>query len=42
MEYRRGSHSLYDLKYHVLFCTKYRFRVLTGLVATRTRELIRE
>lgn len=42
MEYRRGSHSLYDLKYHVVFCTKYRFRVLTGEVSTRTRELIRE
>ena len=42
MEYRRGSHSLFDLKYHVVFCTKYRFRVLTGQVSTRTRELIRE
>jgi len=42
MEYRRGSHSLYDLKYHVVFCTKYRYRILTGQVATRARELIRE
>ncbi len=42
MDYRRGSHSLYDLKYHVVFCTKYRYRILTGQVATRTRELIRE
>ena len=42
MEYRRSSHSLYDLKYHLVFCTKYRYRVLTGIVATRTRELIRE
>ncbi|MDR2157999.1 MAG: IS200/IS605 family transposase, partial [Holosporaceae bacterium] len=42
MEYRRSSHSLYDLKYHLVFCTKYRYRVLTGIVATRTRELIGE
>ena len=42
MEYRKGSHSIYDLKYHVVFCTKYRFRILTGQVATRARELVRE
>jgi putative transposase len=42
MEYRRSCHSLYDLKYHVVFCTKYRYRVLAGIVATRARELIRE
>ena len=42
MEYRHGSHSLYDLKYHVVFCTKYRYRILIGQVATRVRELIRE
>ena len=42
MEYRRSSHSLYDLKYHVVFCTKYRYRVLTGVVADRARELIKE
>lgn len=42
MEYRCGSHSLFDLKYHVVFCTKYCFRILTGQVSTRARELIRE
>ena len=42
MEYRRGSHSIYDLKYHVVFCTKYRYRVLTNQVANRARALIRE
>ena len=42
MEYRRGSHSLYDLKYHLVFCTKYRYGILTGKVAERSRELIRE
>ena len=42
MEYRKGSHSLYDLKYHVVFCTKYRFKVLLGDVAERARELVRQ
>lgn len=32
MGYRYGSHSLYDLKYHIVFCTKYRYRILTGKV----------
>ena len=42
MEYRKGSQSIYDLKYHIVFCTKYRYRILTGETATRARELIRE
>jgi len=40
--YRKGSHTIYDLKYHIIWCTKYRYRILTGEVATRVRELIRE
>jgi putative transposase len=42
MDYKHSSHSIFDLKYHVVFCTKYRYRVLTGQVGERTRELIRE
>ena len=42
MSYRKGSHTTYDLKYHVIWCTKYRYKVLTGEVALRVRELIRE
>ena len=42
MDFRKGSHSTYDLKYHLVFCTKYRYRILTGQVSTRARELIRE
>jgi putative transposase len=42
MKYRHGAHSTYDLKYHIVFCTKYRYRVLTGHIATRTIELIKE
>ena len=42
MEYKKGSHSTYDLKYHIVFCTKYRYRILTDQVTTRARELMRE
>ena len=42
MNYRKSSHSLYDLKYHIVFCTKYRYRVLIGDVANRCRDLIKE
>ena len=42
MSYKRGSHTTYDLKYHIIWCTKYRYRILTGDVANRVRELIRE
>jgi putative transposase len=40
--YRKGSHTLYDLKYHLVWITKYRKQVLIGQVAERCRELIRE
>jgi putative transposase len=40
--YRKTSHSTYDLKYHLVWITKYRKKVLTGLVADRVRTLIRE
>ncbi|GHM58977.1 MAG: IS200/IS605 family transposase [Candidatus Mesenet longicola] len=42
MDYKHSSHSTFDLKYHVVFCTKYRYRILTGEIAVRTREIIRE
>ena len=29
-EYKRGSHSVYKLTYHVIFVTKYRKKVITA------------
>ena len=40
--YRRSSHSLYDIKYHLVWITKYRKPALRGDVAKRARELIRQ
>lgn len=40
--YRKTSHTVYDIKYHLVWITKYRKRVLTGVLAERVRSLIRE
>ena len=40
--YRRSSHTVYDLKYHLVWITKYRKPILCGDIAIRLRELIRE
>ncbi|MFC0015518.1 MULTISPECIES: IS200/IS605 family transposase [Allobacillus] len=40
--YRKSSHTVYDIKYHVIWVTKYRYHVLRGDVAHRARELIRQ
>lgn len=42
MEYRKGSHSVYDIKYHVVWVAKYRHKVLSGQVALRLREWTRQ
>jgi len=42
MSYRKTAHSVYDLKYHIVWVTKYRYPVLHGEIALRVRELIRQ
>ena len=39
---RRYSGGVYDLGLHVVWCPKYRRRVLGGRVAARLRELIEQ
>ena len=41
-EYRKGSHTVYDIKFHYVWVTKYRYKVLRGDLALRVREVIRE
>ena len=41
-EYRRSAHAVFDIKYHVVWITKYRYKVLKGRVAERARDLIRQ
>ena len=40
--YKSGSHTRYDIKYHIVWITKYRKPIMIGPVAERTRELIRQ
>ena len=41
-EYRHGAHTVFEIHLHVVWTTKYRRPALTGEVATRVRDLIRE
>ena len=40
--YRQSSHTVYDLKYHIVWITKYRKPILQGEIAKRARDLMRE
>ena len=40
--YRNGSHTVYDIKYHFVWITKYRYKILGGHVALRLRELLKQ
>ena len=42
MGYRYGSHTVYQIEYHFVWVTKYRYKVLTGELAERVRELVRQ
>lgn len=40
--YRKTSHSTYDLKYHIVWITKYRKKVMVGKVAEDVRSILRD
>ena len=42
VEYRRSAHAVFDIKYHVVWITKYRYKILRGRVAERARDLVRQ
>ena len=39
-QFKRLSHSLYECKYHVVFCPKYRYRIFRDELADYTRQQI--
>jgi hypothetical protein len=39
--YRKASHCIHDLKYHIVWLTKYRKRELTAEIGKRLRDIIR-
>ena len=38
--YTKGSHTVYHHRYHLVWITKYRYKVLSGKIQIRTRELL--
>jgi len=42
MDYRYGSHTVFNIEYHFVWVTKYRYHVLQGDIAQRVRELVRQ
>jgi putative transposase len=42
MKYKSNNNIVYSCKYHVVWCPKYRRKVLTGKVEARLKELIQE
>ncbi|MCP5096490.1 MAG: hypothetical protein GY943_13130 [Chloroflexi bacterium] len=40
-KYRKGSYTVYDLKVHLVWITKYRYKVLTDDVGHRIRDLVK-
>ena len=42
MDYRYGSHTVYQIEYHFVWVTKYRYKVLSGEIAERVRDSVRQ
>ena len=40
--FKKLAHVIWDCKYHVVWCPKYRFRILKGDIAKSVREIIRQ
>lgn len=41
-EYRSSSHTVYDIKYHFVWITKHRYKILRRKIAIRAREILKQ
>lgn len=41
-EYSNGNHTVYDIRYHFVWITKYRYKVLKRKIAVRLRDLLEQ
>ena len=41
-DFRRLAHAVWECKYHIVWCPKYRFRVLRGEVGRSVRDIIKQ
>jgi len=42
MDYHYGSHIIYNIEYHFVWVTKYRYQTLKSDISLRVRELVRQ
>ena len=42
VEYKKGSHTIYNIEYHFVWITKYRYKMIEGQIAQRLREILRQ
>ena len=40
-DYRKSSHTTFRIELHLVWVTKYRYKILVGSIGTRTRDLLR-
>ncbi len=40
--FKRLSHAVWECKYHVVWCPKYRFKILRGDIGRSMRDIIRQ
>ena len=41
-DFKRLAHAVWECKYHIVWCPKYRFRILHGEVGSSVRDIIRQ
>ena len=41
-DFKRLAHAVWECKYHIVWCPKYRYRILKGEVAKSVRDIIRQ
>ena len=42
VDYRKDAHTVYDIKYHIVWVTKYRYPILKGAIGYRLRDLLKQ
>ena len=42
MSYRTGSHTIFHHRYHIVWITKYRYKVLCGEIREHVRDVIKQ
>jgi len=41
-DFKKLAHAIWDCKYHIVWCPKYRFRILKGAVRKSVSEIIKQ